>query len=59
MVQRGDYLWRIASDYYGDGIRYTVIYDANAQAITNPDLIYPGQIFIIPNGSQSPTPTEE
>ena len=34
VVQRGDYLWRIASDYYGDGIRYTVIYDANAQAIT-------------------------
>ena len=59
VVQRGDYLWRIASDYYGDGIRYTVIYDANAQAITNPDLIYPGQIFIIPNGSQSPTPREE
>jgi hypothetical protein len=59
VVQRGDYLWRIASDYYGDGIRYTVIYDANAQAITNPDLIYPGQIFIIPNGSQSPTSTEE
>ena len=47
-VQRGDNLWRIAESLYGDGIRYSVIYKANAGAIRDPDLIYPGQVFSIP-----------
>jgi hypothetical protein len=47
-VTRGDTLWRISRAAYGDGARYTVIYDANHIQIRNPDKIYPGQIFIIP-----------
>lgn len=47
-VVRGDNLWRISRKTYGEGIRYTVIYDANAQQIRNPNLIYPGQIFVMP-----------
>ncbi|APF37135.1 LysM domain [Chelatococcus sambhunathii] len=50
VVSRGDSLWRISRRIYGHGIRYTVIYDANQEQIRNPDLIYPGQVFVLPNG---------
>lgn len=48
VVQKGDVLWRIAEQYYGAGLRYSVIYGANAKLIRDPDLIYPGQIFSVP-----------
>ena len=47
-VARGDSLWRISQSTYGAGIRYAVIYKANAEQIRNPDLIYPGQVFVLP-----------
>jgi nucleoid-associated protein YgaU len=49
VVERGDSLWRISRKIYGQGMRYTQIYEANAVQIRNPDLIYPGQIFVVPN----------
>ena len=45
-VVRGDTLWGIAKKYYGNGSRYPEI--AKANNIKNPDLIYPGQKFLIP-----------
>ncbi|MHA1601108.1 MAG: Ig-like domain-containing protein [Alphaproteobacteria bacterium] len=48
VVQPGNSLWRIARRVYGEGIRYTVIFDANQEQIRNADLIYPGQIFKVP-----------
>lgn len=48
IVQPGNSLWRIARRAYGRGIQYTVIYEANADQIRDPDLIYPGQIFEVP-----------
>ena len=48
MVQPGNTLWRIARDTYGRGVQYTVIYGANKDQIRDPDLIYPGQIFTLP-----------
>lgn len=48
VVQKGDYLWKFAEQYYGRGIRYSVIYQANASLIRDPDLIYPGQVFTVP-----------
>jgi nucleoid-associated protein YgaU len=47
-VVRGDNLWNIARNRYGDGLRYTVIYEANKNQIRDPDLIYPGQTFVVP-----------
>ena len=47
-VKRGDCLWNIAKRFYGNGAKYTRIYDANTNKIANPNLIYPGQIFVIP-----------
>ncbi len=47
-VQPGNSLWRIARRTYGGGIRYTLIYEANRDQIRNPDLIYPGQVFVLP-----------
>ncbi len=48
IVQPGNSLWRIARRIYGEGVRYSVIYRANQERIGDPDLIYPGQIFIVP-----------
>jgi nucleoid-associated protein YgaU len=48
IVQPGNSLWRIARRTYGNGVQYTVIYEANKDNIRDPDLIYPGQIFNLP-----------
>ncbi len=47
-VQPGNSLWRISRQIYGQGGRYTVIYQRNQDQIRDPDLIYPGQIFVLP-----------
>ena len=49
IVQPGNSLWRIARRLYGQGIRYTMIFGANQDQIRDPALIYPGQIFVVPN----------
>ena len=51
VVQPGNSLWRIARRSYGEGIRYTVIYEANKDQIRDPDLIYPGQVFAVPKSN--------
>lgn len=48
-VVRGDCLWNIAKKFYGNGSKYTVIYNANKDKIKNPNLIYPGQVLTIPS----------
>ncbi|ALI54404.1 LysM peptidoglycan-binding domain-containing protein [Celeribacter marinus] len=47
-VQPGNTLWGIASDRYGDGFLYARVFDANKTQIRDPDLIYPGQVFVLP-----------
>ena len=47
-VQPGNTLWAIARERYGSGTLYVRLFEANKDAIRNPDLIYPGQVFEIP-----------
>jgi len=49
IVQPGNSLWRIARRSYGEGQMYSVIYEANRDQIRDADLIYPGQVFAVPN----------
>ena len=49
VVQRGDALWRIAYSSYGEGVRFVDIVRRNAGTINDPDLIFPNQIFTIPD----------
>jgi len=48
VVQKGDTLWAIATATYGDGNRYPEIFEANKPMLTDPDLIFPGQVLRIP-----------
>lgn len=48
-VQKGATLWAIARDRYGDGALYVRVFDANTASIRDPDLIYPGQVFDLPD----------
>jgi len=47
-VQSGDSLSTIAQAHYGDAMKYPVIFEANKPMLSNPDLIYPGQVLRIP-----------
>lgn len=48
-VKEKDCLWNIAKKFYGNGSKYTVIYNANKGVIGgNPNLIRPGQVLTIP-----------
>lgn len=62
-VQSGDYLKKIAKQIYGDASKWEVIYEANKDSIKNPNLIYEGQVFMIPDldvaresGAETPAP---
>ena len=47
-VQPGFTLWAISEGYFGDGVQYVQIFEANRGLIRNPDLIYPGQVITLP-----------
>ena len=47
-VVSGDTLWAIARRYYGDGSLYRKIFEANRERISDPNLIPPGQVLVIP-----------
>ena len=48
VVQKGDALWRIAYRTYGKGVRYVEIVRRNQDQISDPDMIFPNQIFVLP-----------
>lgn len=48
-VQKGDTLWAISRERYGTGFLYVRVFEANRDNIRDPDLIYPGQVFTIPD----------
>lgn len=47
-VKSGDSLSKIAKKYYGDAMKYPVIFEANKPMLKDPNLIYPGQVLRIP-----------
>lgn len=47
-VQSGDTLWRIADRVYGDGDKYTILFEANSELLGSPDGVLPGQALRIP-----------
>jgi len=47
-VESGDTLWAIAEKHYGNGSKYTAIFEANTPMLSDPDKIYPGQKLRIP-----------
>lgn len=47
-VVSGDTLSKIAKEHYGDAMQYPAIFEANKPMLTDPDLIYPGQVLRIP-----------
>lgn len=47
-VKSGDSLWKIAEAMYGNGSKYTEIFEANKDILDNPDKIFPGQELKIP-----------
>ena len=51
IVKKGDTLWHIARQYYGDGTKYTQIFKNNQGQIRNPDWIYPDQRFKVPQNT--------
>ena len=52
VISRGDSLWALSRLAYGDGARYAVIFNANRGKIHNPNLIYPGQTFVLPQKAE-------
>ncbi len=48
-IQPGNTLWQLSEKAYGDGGLFVRIFEANADRIKDPDLIYPGQVFSVPN----------
>lgn len=52
VISRGDSLWALSKLAYGDGSRYAVIFNANRGKIHNPNLIYPGQTFVVPQKAE-------
>ena len=47
-VVKGDTLSKIAKEFYGNAMKYPVIFEANKPMLTDADLIYPGQVLRIP-----------
>ncbi len=48
-VVSGDSLWKIAEAMYGNGSKYTKIFEANRDILDDPDRIFPGQVLKIPD----------
>lgn len=48
IIRRGDTLWQISRRVYGRGVRYSTIYLANKDVTENPNRIFPGQVFKVP-----------
>lgn len=55
IIRRGDSLWTVSRRNYGEGVRYTTIFEANRDQIRNPHLIFPGQVLKLPDSEETTT----
>ncbi|OHA88884.1 MAG: hypothetical protein A3C70_01715 [Candidatus Zambryskibacteria bacterium RIFCSPHIGHO2_02_FULL_43_14] len=55
-VVEGNSLWRIAEKEWGNGNLYPYLFAANRNMVKHQDLIYPGQVLVIPCQSDVPVP---
>jgi nucleoid-associated protein YgaU len=53
-IATGHTLWALSKTYYGDPTHYPVIYEANRAQIHNPNVIFPGQVFVVPKPEAKP-----
>ena len=53
IIRKGDTLWQIARRVYGKGVTFSTIYNANVAQITDPNRIFPGQIFAVPRNTEA------
>jgi nucleoid-associated protein YgaU len=53
-VATGHTLWALSQSYYGDPTRYPAIVEANRAQIHNPNIIFPGQVFVVPKSNSKP-----
>lgn len=53
IIRKGDTLWQIARRVYGRGVTFSTIYNANIGQITDPDRIFPGQVFTVPRSTET------
>ena len=58
IIRRGDTLWKISRRVYGRGVRYSTIYLANQEQISDPDRIWPGQVFNVPEKTSEGEPAD-
>ena len=58
-VEKGDYLKKIAQSVYGDAARWEDIYEANKASVKNPNIIYKGQVLILPDINSAPEENPE
>ncbi len=49
LVNRGDFLFKVAADVYNDASKWHKIYEANKAQIVEPHLIFPAQVLEIPS----------
>jgi nucleoid-associated protein YgaU len=54
VVREGETLYSLARQYYGDDRRFWEILRANPGVLTNPELVPPGTVLIIPYLPASP-----
>ncbi len=52
VVKKGDYLWKIANAFFGNGAKYKEIFERNKDIVKKPELIFRGQEIIIPKGGE-------
>ncbi len=58
IIRKGDTLWQIARRVYGKGVTFSTIYNANVAQITDPNRIFPGQIFAVPRNTENGEPAD-